>query len=736
MASLNPTSIVNRLLDSLGGLAKEKITGVDDRVIEKLAASISGARDVLVDAENRAREDRRVSIWIERLGDVLHEADDIVDELRTEILRKSLLMQRGDRVVMKRGISGGSAFTTITGHWQFLLDRDFFEAVGRDISGKATKCKMSVAMHDLAAAVAGKECIKLGLDQDHQNTRDFPHQVSFEFPLSSPRQIPTSFKEARIRSILFPCQSSIKQEGSSSRAICDAIVSDMKFLRTLDLHDSGIETMPDHIDELKHLRYLDLSRNVKIKVLPHSITKLLNLQTLKLSLCFRLKELPRDIKNLVNLRHLEIDGCYNLTHMPRGLGQLTQLETLSQFVLCKDARSVFRHDIGQLNELSSLNNLRGELQIKNLRHDTDVESACLKDKQFLHSLALDWEIGTRETGGHEALVTSLEPHTNLGGLTLIGYRGDTLPIGPSMHNKLVKLVLRRCPNCRYLPPLHLCTSLKVLALEEMSKLEYVSENVRDESVSSPALMFFPSLQELHLTELPLLRSWWRGVECNKDHKFPCLSKLFIENCPELVSMPLFPTLEEGLVLDSCNLKPFQETIMMNTEYLRLWTSAPADEASSSTSVRARPSSFSPPLSKLKNLSIVGIEELDNKEAEGIMWENLTSLEYLRLDYLPSLEYLPDELRNVTRLRELHIWRCSFTALPEWIIKLRSLRKLSIWICPDLKSLPEEIGNLTSLRTLEIEDCPTLLHRCQRKAGADWDKIARIPDLRLDLNSRK
>ncbi|EXB95297.1 hypothetical protein L484_007941 [Morus notabilis] len=200
-------------------------------------------------------------------------------------------------------------------------------------------------------------------------------------------------------------------------------------------------------------------------------------------------------------------------------------------------------------------------------------------------------------------------------------------------------------------------------------------------------------------------------ECNKDHMFPHLSKLFIEDCPELVSFPLFPTLEEGLVPDSCSSKPFQETLMVKAKDMRFQTCTRAYEASSSTSVNARSSSFLSPLSKLKNLSIVGIEELDDEKADEIM------------------------LQKITSLQEIHIWRCNFTILQERIIELKLLKKLSISICPNLKSLPEKIGSLTSLQTLEIKGCPALLHRCQRKAGADWDKISHIPDLRLDMSSR-
>ena len=79
---------------------------------------------------------------------------------------------------------------------------------------------------------------------------------------------------------------------------------------------------------LKHLRYLNLSRN-GIKILPNSITKMLNLQTLILQGCSSLRELPKGIKNLVNLRFLDIIGCsYQLTNMPLEIEHLTCLETI------------------------------------------------------------------------------------------------------------------------------------------------------------------------------------------------------------------------------------------------------------------------------------------------------------------------------------------------------------------------------------------------------------------------
>jgi Leucine-rich repeat (LRR) protein len=51
------------------------------------------------------------------------------------------------------------------------------------------------------------------------------------------------------------------------------IVASFKFIRLLDLHNMGIKTIPTSIKKLKHLRYLDLSKNKDIEMLPNSIVK-------------------------------------------------------------------------------------------------------------------------------------------------------------------------------------------------------------------------------------------------------------------------------------------------------------------------------------------------------------------------------------------------------------------------------------------------------------------------------
>ena len=221
--------------------------------------------------------------------------------------------------------------------------------------------------------------------------------MSFGDMLHSSSEIPISLSKARmIRTFLLPCQ----PEYYSNRSIfstCSEIIASFKFIRLLDLHNMGIKTIPSSIKKLKHLRYLDLSKNKDIEMLPNSIVKLYNLQTLKLSNCYSLKELPRDINKLVKLRFLKIDSCLGLTHMPNGLGQLTNLQTLSRFVMSKGRIDSVPRSNGGLKELDKLNELRGNLSIENLKHRKDAALECkdanLKEKQRLDRL--DLKLGRR-----------------------------------------------------------------------------------------------------------------------------------------------------------------------------------------------------------------------------------------------------------------------------------------------------------------------------------------------------
>ena len=181
-------------------------------------------------------------------------------------------------------------------------------------------------VHDLATRLSRTESTML--TSSEENIGEKVHHLSFDLKNSS-RQLPIFMvKGMRIRTVL-----SISVGIGMGKLTCDVLISNLNYLRTLDLSKLNLCAVPHLIGELKHLRYLDLPRNINIEFLPNSIAKLLNLWVLKLCGCQSLKELPWAIKKLVNLRHLDITRCFELTHMPNRLGHLTSLEILPWFVV-------------------------------------------------------------------------------------------------------------------------------------------------------------------------------------------------------------------------------------------------------------------------------------------------------------------------------------------------------------------------------------------------------------------
>nr|XP_048331760.1 disease resistance protein TAO1-like [Ziziphus jujuba var. spinosa] len=253
-----------------------------------------------------------------------------------------------------------------------------------------------------------------------------------------------------------------------------------------------------------------------------------------------------------------------------------------------------------------------------------------------------------------------------------------------------------------------------------------------------------------------------ATSCDIIPFFPSLKVLRIHSCPKLTSMPLFPSLDSELILIRTSSKPLLETMMMAHK-----------EASS----RASPSSSFQSLSKLVEMTIVDIDDLQSLPQEGVAYlsslqslhirrcpnltslsesiGNLSSLRDLEISNCRKLTSLPEAIGNLSSLRDLDIGNCrKLTSLPEAIGNLSSLQSLVIYECLNLNSLPEAMGNLSSLQSLEIFGCPNLnslpegqmlralmklsIKRCpmlhqryNKTSGVDWPKIAHIPNVEFE-----
>ncbi|CAN6696976.1 unnamed protein product [Malus baccata var. baccata] len=670
-----------------------------------------------------------------------------------------------------------------------LAWRSFFQEVTYDKFGMISSCKMHDLMHDLAKSVSGME-ITIVVEKEDNFSEKLRH-VSFDYsigPLWLIEKIPTSLLKAhKLRTFFCIGKSHYRFRDES---FCNAIASNFKSLRMLSLNELGVRALPNSLRKLRHLRYLDLRENL-IERLPKWIVRLQNLQTLNLSGCDMLVELPRDINKLFNLRHLMVVGCDSLNHMPYGLGELACLRTLDIFVL-SEGGCISRGGAG-LGVLNRLNNLTGNMSIGNLWNGKDMVSeaisANMKEKQSLTSLSLWWKVNTtgdvNEAENGEMLLEALQPHSNLKELSVYFFDGVRFAGWLSSLTNIVNLSLKDCKTCQYLPPFDHLPCLKVLRLNGLYALEYIS----DASSSESRIPFFPSLKQIYLWNCPNLKGWWKQsaligspmTEYEHQHiqqsslSFPCLSLLYVVNCPNLTSMPLYPHLEDELSLRNTSLKPLEETMMIGDEDIL----APAETTSSACTCCSLFSIFSPlvsgasdphvssssssPLSKLLSLKIEYIEDIECVPERWL--RNLTSLRKLSLSccrrlrgiplspspsvqHLTALDFLEIECCNeldlwkedesflqwksLMSLRTLQIYRCDrLIKLPEGIGNLTSLSELAIGDCPDLTSLPEGMCRLTSLETLRIFDCSSLLRqRCEKERGEDWSKIAHIPNISI------
>ncbi|RYR01385.1 hypothetical protein Ahy_B06g080254 isoform D [Arachis hypogaea] len=256
---------------------------------------------------------------------------------------------------------------------------------------------------------------------------------------------------------------------------------DCETLRKRVVRDYGTpkdKILPRSISKLKHLRYLSLRDNGRVKKLPASICNLQNLEELNLSGCVELQTLPEKLRNLINLRRISITTKQFV--LPEDdLANLCLLEHLHIYE-CDNLESTF---VGV--KLPTLRFL-WIMRCKNLKSLPLDKHHFPQLEQFVVDECVKFEL----SDGHEDMNSVLRLKT------LFFCMMVNFP--PSLHgyaNTLQTLVFLRCYELEALP-------------------EW--------------LLNMTSLKFLHIWSCPRLLSLPSGIHCLK-----ALEVLRIERCPRL-----------------------------------------------------------------------------------------------------------------------------------------------------------------------------------------------------------
>ncbi|KAM0896118.1 hypothetical protein ACQ4PT_023382 [Festuca glaucescens] len=211
-------------------------------------------------------------------------------------------------------------------------------------------------------------------------------------------------------------------------------------IQVLDLTGPSIQTIPDCIGSLIHLRLLDLNGTL-ISCLPESISSLLNLQILNLQRCQALHSLPSAIIQLCNLRRLGLDGT-PINKVPKGIGRLEFINDLEGFPIGAGGDNGKTQDGWKLEELAHLSLLRQLDMIKLERATPYSTDSLLRNKKHLKVLNLsctertDEPYSEEDVSNIEKIFEQLIPPHNLEDLFVGGFFGRKFPTWLAAQSKM------------------------------------------------------------------------------------------------------------------------------------------------------------------------------------------------------------------------------------------------------------------------------------------------------------
>ncbi|TXG57352.1 hypothetical protein EZV62_018665 [Acer yangbiense] len=320
-------------------------------------------------------------------------------------------------------------------------------------------------MHDLVSSMSNNECSMV--KSPSQVISKKVRHVSFVDADIIKEGLPSFVSSiGHLRTILVP-----SDEIKPDQSFVDSCVSRFPRLQALDLSGSNIEVLPKKMGNLKHLRYLNLDSNRKMKKLTKSICKLQKLETFMFEGCSELKEIPRELRYLISLRKLtittkqkrlpenaigclnslrvlEIGGCENLEYLCGDIGTLKALQSMA---------------IGYCPSLLSLP--------CDIKYSTSLKTLLIVDCEKLNlRIEMEEDDSRQDLNSTRIQLRSIfiKELPNL----------EELPQWLLHGNTLESLTIQLCPNFIALPEsLQNLQSLQLLAIVDCPKLTSLPEDM-------------------------------------------------------------------------------------------------------------------------------------------------------------------------------------------------------------------------------------------------------------------
>jgi hypothetical protein len=296
-------------------------------------------------------------------------------------------------------------------YFQDLFNRSFFQKV-------AGSYVIHDLLHDMAQLVSVHDCFIIKSVADFENV---PQNIRHLYVLPNKdfdsSHLVSLCKHTKLRTLL--CKVYVKKSSVDS-VICSWF-GELRLMRVLLC--ASINELPASVGNLKHLRYLEITRACPLESLPSEFCFLYNLQRLYAEKCI-IASFPNDFDKLISLQSLKSRG-------------------FEYYPMCRlQVDSATCHGQG-IRLIKNLNQF-GALSICNLDaiNKDEAAEAKLKNKKYLHTLSLGWSSWITARQVFEVL----QPPTSLEHLFISGYPGVSLPnwFQPQNFPRLATLSFTNC----------------------------------------------------------------------------------------------------------------------------------------------------------------------------------------------------------------------------------------------------------------------------------------------------